>query len=120
MIDLLRQYPPATQWFSSLRGEIVGLPGFVQFELMAGCENSWAMQQLRKRLRLFPVYWPTQRDYNRAVATFARGYLSHNLGIFDALIGHSALGLNAVLCTFNVRHYRAIEGLTTEQPYERV
>jgi len=30
-----------------------------------------------------------------------------------------AVGLGVPLCTFNVRHFRAVAGLTTEQPYER-
>ena len=30
-----------------------------------------------------------------------------------------AVGRAATLCTFNVKHYRIIAGLTTEQPYTR-
>ena len=29
------------------------------------------------------------------------------------------VGLQATLCTFNVRHFRAIPALITEQPYPR-
>jgi predicted nucleic acid-binding protein len=46
-------------------------------------------------------------------------YLSHRLGLLDALIGACAVGRAATLCTFNVKHYRVIAGLTTEQPYPR-
>lgn len=45
-------------------------------------------------------------------------HLSHNLGLIDSLIGATTIGLNATLCT-NVKHYRSVAGLLTEQPYLR-
>jgi len=71
----------------------------------------------------FPValpVWPTERDYSRALDTYARGWLSHHIDLTDVLIGECVVGLDVPLCTFNVRHFRAVAGLTTEQPYERV
>ena len=38
----------------------------------------------------------------------ARYYLSHGLGILDALIGQMAVALNLPMHTFNQRHYAAI------------
>jgi hypothetical protein len=35
------------------------------------------------------------------------------------LIAATAIGQGATLVTFNVKHYRAIQGLSTEQPYSR-
>lgn len=35
------------------------------------------------------------------------------------LVGACAVGRAATLCTFDVKHYRVISGLTTEQPYSR-
>jgi predicted nucleic acid-binding protein len=52
----------------------------------------------------------------RAFTTF---YLSHSLGLLDALIGACALGRGATLLTFNSKHYRMIAGLVIEQPYSR-
>jgi predicted nucleic acid-binding protein len=112
LIDLSRGYPPALAWFASLVDPSL-VPGYAVFELLTGCDNAlW--------LRPFRIYWPTTIDCDRALATFARLSLSHNLGILDALIGECAVGLGVPLCTFNVRHFRAVAGLTTEQPYERV
>jgi predicted nucleic acid-binding protein len=58
-------------------------------------------------------------DCVRALADFTAFHLSHRLGLLDALIGACAVGRAATLCTFNVKHYRVISGLTTEQPYPR-
>lgn len=119
LIDLLRGYPPALAWFTSL-SEPPLIPGYAVFELLVGCENALAVQRVQRWLRPFQIYWPTATDCNRALTTFARASLSHNLGILDVLIGECAVGLGVPLCTFNVRHFRAVAGLTIEQPYERV
>ena len=118
MIDILRAWGPALEWLAAL-DEAPGLPGFVVMELMWGCKNHQEMVNLRKRVLPFLIYWPNDRDSNRAMETFSHGRLSHNLGILDALIGECAVGRNAVLCTFNVKHFNAVLSLTTEQPYEK-
>lgn len=120
MVDILRGYLPAIRWLNSLGEEELVLPGFVVMELMEGCEDKRTMQRLQKRIALYRVYWPPERDSKRALDTFAQGWLSHHLDILDTLIGECVVGLGVPLCTFNVRHFRAVAGLTTEQPYERV
>lgn len=118
MVDLRRQYRPALEWFAGL-AEAPALPGFVAMELMQGCENRREMRALLRELAPFRIYWPTADDCNRALGTYARAHLTHRLGLLDTLIGECAVGLSAILCTFNVGHYRAIHGLQTEQPYVR-
>ena len=66
-----------------------------------------------------PVVWPNEADCRFAKTEFRRLHLSQNLGLVDALIAGTAVGLAATLCTFNVKHYRAIAWLVTEQPYAR-
>ena len=39
--------------------------------------------------------------------------------LLDSLIAACAIGLSADLCTFNLKHYQAVPGLTTTQPYSR-
>jgi predicted nucleic acid-binding protein len=118
MIDLERQYPPALAWFDSLI-EAPGLPGFVVLELLEGCRNKGEVARIQAQAAFFAVYWPTWSDCERAMATFARARLSHQLSIPDLMIAECAVGLGATLCTFNVRHFRAVTGLVTEQPYRR-
>jgi hypothetical protein len=60
-----------------------------------------------------------EEDCNRALSSFASHHLSDNIGLLDALIAETAIGVNAELATFNVKHYRVLRGLKTVQPYER-
>lgn len=98
----------------------LGLPGLVVMELIAGRKNLREVRLMQRLVRPFPVYWPTEQDSRRALDAFARSHLQHNLGIVDALIGECAVGLGVPLLTFNVRHFRAVPNLLTEQPYGRV
>jgi len=50
------------------------------------------------------------------LSDFTAYYLSHKVGLIDALIAACAVGRNATLCTCNVKHYRIIPGLSLEQP----
>ena len=78
--------------------------------------------QVRKAIKLaspFPVVWPAEAECGRALADFTALHLSHGLGLLDALIAACAIGRSATLCTFNVKHYSAVQGLVTLQPYVR-
>jgi len=47
MIDLLRQYPPAVEWFDTLEDEEeIILPGYVVMELIQGCRNKIEQERL--------------------------------------------------------------------------
>jgi predicted nucleic acid-binding protein len=117
-VDLFRGYAPAVTWLAGL-SDVPGLPGFVVLELVGGCRNKREVQRLLKRIAPFPVYWPSEADLVRSVTTYAQAHFSHRLGLLDALIGECVVGLGATLCTFNVRHFRAMPQLVTEQPYNR-
>jgi predicted nucleic acid-binding protein len=40
MIDILRNYPPALEWFDALdENEEIALPGYVLMDLIQGCRN---------------------------------------------------------------------------------
>ena len=118
MIDIQRGYEPALAWFASL-SELPSIPGFVVMELIQDAQNK---QQVRKVLQLvapLPIIWPTETDCARALSDFTAYHLSHKVGLIDSLIAACAVGRSAALCTFNVKHYRIIPGLSTEQPYSR-
>ncbi|MEM1254475.1 MAG: PIN domain-containing protein [Cyanobacteria bacterium P01_H01_bin.21] len=118
IIDIQRGYEPALAWFASL-SELPSVPGFVVMELIQDAQNK---QQVRKVLQLvapLPIIWPTETDCARALSDFTAYHLSHKVGLIDALIAACAVGGNATLCTFNVKHYRIISGLSTERPYSR-
>jgi predicted nucleic acid-binding protein len=117
-VDIIRGHPPAVGWLQGLGvAAPMGLPGLVVMELMQGCRNRVEQNRVEQFYRPYPVYWLTEADCQRALQDFGAYYLSHRLGLLDALIAHTAVGLNEPLATFNVKHYGVIAGLQTIQPH---
>jgi predicted nucleic acid-binding protein len=116
-IDILRNHAPAIAWLQGLGSAILGLPGLVVMELLQGCQDKTEQQKVEQFCRPFVLFWPSKTDCENALQDFAAYHLSDNLGLLDALIGHTALGSKDSLATFNVKHYSVINGLKTIQPY---
>lgn len=116
-VDVLRNHPPAVAWLKSLSATQMRLPGLVVMELVQGCQNKAEQQKIEHFCRSFHLDWPTESDCQRALQDFTAYHLSHKVGLLDALIAHTAVGLNEPLITFNVKHYGVIAALTTIQPY---
>ena len=119
MVDVMRRYEPAVVWLDSLGTEIIGIPGLVAMELLQGCRNREEQNRLVRFLRPYQRYWPTQLDCARAFDGFAEHHLSHDLGILDALIAETAVGLDTRLASFNTKHYSVVPNVKIVQPYDR-
>lgn len=120
LVDIVRQHQPAVTWIASLdEDEPIGVPGPVALELIEGCKNRQETNRIMRLVNRYPIYWPSSIDGDRALRSFAQHHLAHNLSSYDALIAQCAIGLSATLVTFNVKHFRVIAGLATEQPYQR-
>ena len=117
MVDILRGHELAKVWLQSV--DEIGMPGLVAMELIQGCQNAREHRTLEKELSEYQLYWPNIEDCNRAMKTFSSHYLSDNIGLLDALIAETAIGIEAKLATFNVKHYRVISALQSLQPYTR-
>ena len=120
MIDIMRNSAPAVGWLRELGSEEIALPGLVAMELLQGSRNKSEQQHVEAVLRRYPLYWPSQADCSRAYNRFAEFYLSDGIGILDALIAETTVGLGLSLVTFNEKHYRVIPGLNLVRPYRRV
>ncbi len=96
MVDILRGHEPAKVWLETV--DEIGVAGLVAMELIQGCQNAREQRMLEKDLS---------------------DHLSDNIGLLDALIAETAIGLHAKLATFNVKHYHVIDGLQSLQPYTR-
>jgi predicted nucleic acid-binding protein len=118
LIDIQRQHPPAVAWYKTLQ-EYPTAPGLVIMELIQDARNKMEVERALRLVKPLPVVWPTQVDCDRALQDFRILHLSHSLGLIDALIAATTIGLGTTLCTFSVKHYRNIAGLTLEQPYNR-
>ncbi len=117
-IDILRKHPPAMAWISSVQDRVC-LPGIVALELYQGCHNKREVKALQKQIAPFAILWPDDNASNIALDTYADAHLTHSLGILDSLIAATALTHNVSLHTFNQKHFAAVPGLQTIQPYTR-
>ncbi len=118
LIDLLRRYPPAVTWFNALT-EAPAVPSLVAMELIQGCKNADDLRAVNTLVQPLHKVWLTETDCQRALVDFNRFYLSHNIGLIDALISACSIRLGAELCTFNGKHYKMITGVLLTQPYTR-
>ncbi len=119
MIDVQRQHLAAVAWYASAPSGSLALPGHALMELYQDAQNTQHTLAVDRLTFSLPLAWPTDAESLQAVANFRRLHLSHGLGLIDALIAATALSLSAPLCTFNLKHFRHIPGLVTEQPYQR-
>jgi predicted nucleic acid-binding protein len=118
LIDIQRGHPPALAWFAGLT-ELPAVPGFVVMELVQDARNAREVRQALRLVAPLQVVWPTEADCTRALSDFTAYHLSHGLGLLDALIAATAVGLSATLYTFNLKHYRVVPGLVVARPYTR-
>ncbi len=119
VIDLIRQHPPALAWLESLGDEKILLSGFTVMEIIQGCRTKAEQERTERQMDGYVIVWPSEETCATALLAFSRYRLSHGIGILDALIGQLAVALNLPLHTFNQKHYAAIPGLKTVQPYNK-
>jgi predicted nucleic acid-binding protein len=119
MVDILRGHAPAQMWLRELGSAELGVPGLVAMELVQGCRNRAERSKVERLLRRHRLFWPTPHDCERAYSIFSRHHLSHGIGILDALIAATAVGLGVTLVTFNQKHYNVIGSLQVQSPYSR-
>ncbi|MGN6367766.1 MAG: PIN domain-containing protein [Phycisphaerae bacterium] len=119
LIDVFRKHPPAVAWINSIPTQKPARPGFVAMELLAGCYNKRDIRIVQQRIQNYAVLWPDPANASSILPTFASAHLTHSLGILDALIAATALTHNLPLHTFNQKHFAAVPGLQTIQPYVR-
>ncbi len=119
VIDVLRQYQPAVEWFNSLDPADVAIPSLAAMELVEGARD------LRAQRTVFSVIGPLRHYYadeavqRHAMILLAAHKLSSGLGLIDALIAATALRMAVPLCSYNVKHFGVVAGLDLRQPYPR-
>lgn len=76
-----------------------------------GCQNKVELERTQKFLHTFAVAWPEASEFAQAYDLLAARRLISGLSIPDCLIAAMALARSARLYTFNLKHFRTIEGL---------
>ena len=118
LIDLLRALPQARTWLSALPTQ-PAISGMAALEVLFGARDMAELRKVEAYLNPFTILWPSEADA-QAARRMARHRLSDGIEIMDVMTAAIALRHNLPVVTFNVRHFRAIPGLTTIQPYTRI
>jgi len=117
LINCLRETPSASAWLDQVEAEAFQVPGVVAKELLMGCQNKVELERTQKFLHTFAVAWPEASEFAQAYDLLAARRLISGLSIPDCLIAAMALARSARLYTFNLKHFRTIEGLDVLSPY---
>lgn len=117
LIDLLRGFPPAIDWFASLGRQQVAITPVVWMETVQGAANRVKRAQAIHLLRRFRIEHPTQDDNRWAMRQTARFYLSHGIQLQDAMIASVAARLAVPLYTTNLRHFQPLPSVDARKPY---
>lgn len=118
LIDVQRGFAPALLWLATL-SEPPAITGFTALELIQDARDRNEVEKARSPVRPLAVFWPSTHASNRALECFANKHLSHGIGLLDILIAFTVIETDAELCTFNLKHFRAVPGLRLAQPYRR-
>lgn len=119
LVDLHRNHPPALAWLFAADLSQLAVPGFVALEMIQSARDKREIASSNVIVRRFTRVWPSSAACEAALVDYETLHLSHSLGLVDALIGATAREVGAELCTFNVKHYRAMPGLIIVKPYNR-
>jgi predicted nucleic acid-binding protein len=117
LIDLLRGFQPAKDWFAGLGRLRVAITPVVWMETVQGAIDGERRAQALRLLRQFHVEHPTEDDNRWAMRQTARFHLSHGVQLQDAMIASVAVRLAVPLFTTNFKHFLPLPSLDTQKPY---
>lgn len=117
LIDLLRGFQPALDWFVSLGRQRTAITPVVWMETVQGASNREKRAQTIRFLRQFRIEHPTEDDNRWAMLQIARFHLSHSIQLQDAMIASVAARLAVPLFTTNLKHFHPLPGIDAKKPY---
>jgi predicted nucleic acid-binding protein len=119
LVDCLRGRQAAKEWLQSRSNECFLISGVVAMELIVGCQDQNALRRTTDFLRHFEVIWPEPSEFAMAYELLTRHWLASALGIPDCLIAATAMSRSSRLYTFNLKHFKVVDGLDVQEPYDR-
>lgn len=117
LIDLLRAFLPATEWFSGLGRQRVAITPVVWMETVQGAINREKRAQAIRFLRQFRIEHPTEDDNRWAMRQTASFHLSHGVQLQDTMIASVAARLAVPLYTTNLKHFQPLPAVDARKPY---
>lgn len=116
LVDLLRGYSPAEQWFDN-ENKKFGITKFVWMEIVAGSQNKQSLNIATKLIQRFELVPITPKDIDWGLAKLIQFNLSHNIDPLDCLIASSAYRLQIPLYTRNLKHFKPLLLTLAQNPY---
>ncbi len=117
VVDLARNQPDAVGWMQSQAQTRFGLPVPVAMEMVQGTLNTTELKHTQSILAQYAIVHLTNADSTWAQTQHTNYWLSHNVGIIDALIAAPAARLSVPLYTLNLKHFQSLPGVKTVRPY---
>lgn len=117
LVDLLRGFEPAKDWFRGLRRQRIVITPVVWMETVQGAANKSRRAQAIRFLRQFHIEHPTENDNRWAMRQLARCHLSHGIALHDAMIASFAARLAVPVYTTNLKHFEPLPGVDAKRPY---
>lgn len=116
VVDLLRDYLPAKTWYLG-QTEPLGISRAVWWEVIEGVQDKKAQEKALRLMHYFELVDLITQDMMWASQHLLIYHLSHNIDIFDCLIGASAIRLGYTLYTRNLKHFGPLIGVLAVAPY---
>ena len=115
VIDLLRGYPNAIEWFKSESD--LSIPRAAILEVLEGAQDSKRQRHALQFIRRLEFTEHTEMDLINATALLSRFSLSHGVDAFDCMIAATSRRLNMPVLTRNLKHFRPLLGDLATSPY---
>jgi predicted nucleic acid-binding protein len=117
LVDLLRGFQPAQDWFALLGRQRAAITPVVWMETVAGATNQAKRAQTIRFLRQFRLEHPTESDNRWAMRQLARFHLSHGIQLADVMIASVTARLAIPLYTTNLKHFLPLPSVDAKRPY---
>jgi predicted nucleic acid-binding protein len=117
LIDLLRAFPPAVDWFSGLGRRRLAITPVVWMETIQGATDRVKRARTIRFLRQFRIEHPTEDDNRWAMRQTATFHLSHGIQLQDAMIASVAARLAVPLYTTNLKHFQPLPSVDVKKPF---
>ncbi len=117
LVDLLRGFQPAKDWFESLGQQRLAITPVGWMETVQGATNKVKRGQAIRFLRQFRIEHPTEDDDRWAMRQLAVFHLSHNIHLQDVMIASVVARLAVPLYTINLKHFQPLPAVDVEKPY---
>ena len=112
-IDYLRGYRKTLQLlqdFSRIKVSAVTVG-----ELLQGARDKKALDNIKQMLKNFEVIHTNELISKKALDILEEHHLASGILLFDAFIAATAMEMNLVLLTTNIKHFKMIKGLKVEK-----